>query len=391
MPAKPEIEEFQHDMTAWRRDIHAHPETAFEEFRTAEVVASKLADFGVEVHRGLATTGVVGTVRVGSSNRAIGLRADMDALDIHEENAFDYVSTVPGKMHACGHDGHTVMLLGAARYLAATRRFNGTVHFIFQPAEENVAGGRVMVEDGLFDLFPVEAVYGMHNSPGIALGKFAVQTGPAMAAADMFEIRLTGKGSHGAHPHHGEDPLVTGAELVMALQRIVSRSVNPMKAAVVSVTQFHAGSSMNVIPESVRITGTCRSHDLAVQDQVEQRLRQVVGGVCAAHGIAFELDYQRRYPATINTRDEAANAARAAAEVVGQDNVILDLPPSMGAEDFSWMLQHNPGCYVRVGNGEGSKGSCVVHNPRYDFNDDALVYGASYWATLVEQQLSLQS
>jgi hippurate hydrolase len=388
MPVKPEIQASVTELTGWRHELHAHPETAFEEYRTAEFVAEKLESFGMSVHRGLAKTGVVGTLSVGESNRAIGLRADMDALDILEENDFAHASTIPGKMHACGHDGHTVMLLGAARYLAETRRFNGTVHFIFQPAEENVAGGRVMVDDGLFELFPVEAVYGMHNSPGIAIGKFAVQTGPAMAAADMFELTLTGKGSHGAHPHHGEDPIVTGCELVMALQRIVSRSVNPMQAAVVSITQFHAGSSMNVIPESVRITGTCRSHDPRVQDRIEARLRQVVAGVCAAHGTEFVLDYQRRYPATINTEEEARHAARAAAAVVGAENVILDLPPSMGSEDFAWMLQGRPGCYVRVGNGEGSKGSCVVHNPRYDFNDDALAFGASYWATLVEQQLS---
>jgi hippurate hydrolase len=388
---KPEIQEFADAMTEWRRDIHAHPETAFEEFRTADIVAGKLRDFGIQVHRGLAKTGVVGTLSVGDSNRAIGLRADMDALDILEENDFSYASTVPGKMHACGHDGHTAMLLGAARYLSRHRRFNGTVHFIFQPAEENVAGGRIMVDDGLFDLFPVEAVYGMHNSPGIAVGKMAVQTGPAMAAADMFELTVTGRGSHGAHPHHGEDPIVTGAELVMALQRIVSRSVNPMKAAVVSVTQFHAGSSMNVIPETVRITGTCRSHDPAIQDQIEARLRQLVAGICSAHAMEFSLDYQRRYPATINSPEEARNAAWAAREVVGAENVILDHPPSMGSEDFAWMLQHNPGCYVRLGNGEDSKGSCVVHNPRYDFNDNALAYGASYWATLVEQQLSVSS
>lgn len=389
MAVKSEITAFVDELTEWRRDIHAHPETAFEEFRTADLVAEKLTEFGIEVHRGLATTGVVGSLSVGNSNRAIGLRADMDALDILEENRFDYASTIDGKMHACGHDGHTVMLLGAAKYLAQTQSFNGTVHFIFQPAEENVAGGRVMVEDGLFDLFPVEAVYGMHNSPGIAIGKFAVQSGPAMAAADMFELTLTGKGSHGAHPHHGVDPLVTGAELVMALQRIVSRSVNPMQASVVSVTQFHSGSAMNILPENVYIAGTCRSHDPAVQDQVEGRLRQVVDGVCAAHGIAYELDYQRRYPATINTPDEADNARKAVVELVGEENLILGLPPSMGSEDFAWMLQDTPGCYIRIGNGENSKGSCVVHNPNYDFNDDALVYGASYWATLVEQQLTM--
>jgi len=384
------IQSYIPELTAWRQDIHAHPETAFEEFRTADIVAEKLQSFGIEVHRGLAGTGVVGSLQVGNSSRAIGLRADMDALDILEENSFGHVSTQAGKMHACGHDGHTVMLLGAARYLAQTRDFDGTVHFIFQPAEENVAGGRVMVEDGLFEQFPVDDVYGMHNSPGIAIGKIAMQVGAAMASADMFEINLNAKGSHGAHPHQGADVIVTAAEVIMALQRIVSRVVNPMQAAVVSVTQVHAGTNMNVIPEKVNIQGTCRSHDPAVRDLIEQRMRSTLEGLCQAHNAEFSFHCDRRYPATINTVKETGHCLHAARTVFGNENVMDDFPPSMGAEDFAWMLQKRPGCYVRLGNGENSKGSCVVHNPNYDFNDDAIVYGASYWATLVEQQLPLQ-
>jgi len=388
MAVKDEIAAFQDEIRTWRRDIHAHPETAFEEFRTSDIVAEKLESFSIPVHRGLAKTGVVGTLKVGESNRAIGLRADMDALDVLEENTFDHVSTNPGKMHACGHDGHTAMLLGAARYLSETRRFNGTVQFIFQPAEENVAGGRVMVEDGLFELFPVEAVYGMHNQPGLPLGKFGVTSGSAMASADMFEITITGKGSHAAHPHHGADPIVTGAEVVQALQRIASRNVNPIDAVVVSVTQFHAGTTMNVIPETVSIKGTCRTLKPAVQDVVEARIEQIVKGVTEAHGLSYEMSYDRRYPVLINTEEETDAATAAAIKVVGTKNVVTTLPPTMGSEDFAWMLQDHPGCYIRVGNGEGMDGGCVVHNPGYDFNDDAAIYGASYWATLVEQELS---
>ena len=389
MPIKDEIAAFANDMRAWRRDIHAHPETAFEETRTSDIVAEKLESFGIEVHRGLAKTGVVGTLAVGNSNRAIGLRADLDALDILEENTFDHVSTHPGKMHACGHDGHTTMLLGAAKYLSETRRFNGTVQFIFQPAEENEAGGRVMCEDGLFDLFPVEAVYGMHNQPGLPIGKFGMRVGPSMASADMFEITITGKGSHGAHPHQGLDPIVTASEIVTALQRVVSRSANPIESAVVSVTQFHAGTNMNVIPETAVIKGTCRALSRTVQDMVEARIDQLVNGIAGAHGLRAEVVYDRRYPVLVNTAEETLKAAKAAAAVVGEENVNTDHPPTMGSEDFAWMLQHNPGCYIRVGNGEGEDGGCVVHNPNYDFNDDASVYGASYWAALVEQELSL--
>ena len=388
MAVKEEIAAFAADMRTWRRDIHAHPETAFEETRTSDIVAEKLESFGLDVHRGLATTGVVGTLSVGNSNRAIGLRADLDALDIHEENTFDHVSIHAGKMHACGHDGHTTMLLGAAKYLSETRRFNGTVQFIFQPAEENEAGGRVMCEDGLFELFPVEAVYGMHNQPGLPIGKFGMRVGPSMASADMFEITVKGKGSHAAHPHQGADPIVTGAEIVTALQRIVSRTTNPIEAAVISVTQFHAGTNMNVIPETVSIKGTCRALGRAVQDTVEARMRQVIEGIAGAHGLTAEIIYDRRYPVLVNTPEETVKAAAAAAIVVGAENVNTDHPPTMGSEDFAWMLQERPGCYIRVGNGEGEDGGCVVHNANYDFNDEAALYGASYWAALVEQELS---
>jgi amidohydrolase len=388
MAVKEEIAAFAAEMRMWRRDIHAHPETAFEETRTSDIVAEKLESFGLDVHRGLATTGVVGTLSVGNSNRAIGLRADLDALDIHEENTFDHVSTHAGKMHACGHDGHTTMLLGAAKYLSETRRFNGTVQFIFQPAEENEAGGRVMCDDGLFVLFPVEAVYGMHNQPGLPIGKFGMRVGPSMASADMFEITVKGKGSHAAHPHQGADPIVTGAEIVTALQRIVSRTTNPIEAAVISVTQFHAGTNMNVIPGTVSIKGTCRALGRAVQDTVEARMRQVIEGVAGAHGLTAEIIYDRRYPVLVNTPEETAKAASAAAAVVGTENVNTDHPPTMGSEDFAWMLQERPGCYIRVGNGEGEDGGCVVHNANYDFNDEAALYGASYWAALVEQELS---
>lgn len=386
MPIKDEIAAFAHEFRDIRRDIHAHPETAFEEFRTADIVAERLKSFGLDVHRGLAKTGVVGSLSVGNSNRAIGLRADMDALDIHEENTFQHVSTHDGKMHACGHDGHTAMLLCAARYLSETKRFNGTVHFIFQPAEENVAGGRVMVEDGLFELFPVQAVYGMHNLPGMPIGQFGVAPGPAMASADMFTIEISGKGSHGAHPHQGIDPIVTGAEIVTAFQRIVSRTLNPIDTGVVSVTQFHAGRAMNVIPQTAVIKGTCRALKREVQDQIEARMEQIVAGICAAHGLSHSIEYERRYPVLINTETETAKAVSAAIAVAGEGNVHFPLPPTMGSEDFAWMLQDNPGCYIRVGNGLGEDGGCVVHNPRYDFNDEAIVFGASYWATLVEQE-----
>ncbi len=387
MPLIDRIQAMQPELAAWRRDIHAHPETAFEEERTSRLVAERLASFGIEVHRGLAKTGVVGTLRCGGSPRAIGLRADLDALPIRELNTFAHRSRHDGKMHACGHDGHTTMLLGAAQYLAATKSFDGTVRFIFQPAEESESGGRVMVEAGLFEKFPCEAVFGMHNWPGIPVGKFGVFPGPMMAAADIFEITVTGRGAHGAMPHNGIDPVTAASALVQALQTIASRTVDPLDAVVVSVTQFHAGEATNVIPTQAVLRGTTRSFRTEVQDQIEAGLRRLCAGIAAAHGATVDVRYERRYPPTVNAPRETAVAAEAIAKVVGAENVLTGLRPTMGAEDFAFMLQAKPGCYVWIGNGPG-EGGCLLHNPRYDFNDEILPIGASYWAALVEQELA---
>ncbi len=377
------IKAFHPELTDIRRDLHAHPETAFEEVRTADVVAEKLQSWGIEIHRGLAKTGVVGTLKAGRANRAIGLRADMDALDLIELNDFGHKSRHEGKMHGCGHDGHTVMLLGAAKYLAENRDFDGTVHFIFQPAEENVAGGKVMIDDGLFEKFPVESVFGMHNMPGLEVGKFAVRVGPMMASADMFTVKVRGIGAHGAYPHKGIDTVLVASEMVMALQSIVARNVDPLEPAVISVTMFQSGHTTNVIPEHALLGGTVRAFRPEVQDLLERRMNEVLDGIAKAHGAEVELDYQRRYPPTINTADETELAATAAAMVVGAANVVHNMAPSMGAEDFAWMLRERPGSYVWIGNGAG-EGSCMVHNPRYDFNDEVLPIGSSYWVRLVE-------
>jgi hippurate hydrolase len=385
MPILNRIADFHGELTQWRRDIHAHPETAFEERRTSDVVAQRLQEFGIEIDRGLAGTGVVGTLKGSRPGpRAIAIRADMDALDVHEKNGFGHVSTHNGKMHACGHDGHTTMLLGAARYLAETRNFAGTVHFIFQPAEENEGGGRVMVEQGLFEKFPVEAVYGMHNWPGLPIGQFAVRTGPVLASFDIFEIVVEGKGSHAAMPHTGIDPVVTAAQITLALQTIRSRGTHPLDGAVVSVTEVHGGDTWNVIPDEVVLRGTTRSFKKEVQDTIEDGIRRIAEGVAASQGAKVRLRYERRYPSTVNTEKETEIAAAAAAEVAGAGNVIRDFMPSMGAEDFAFMLQARPGCYVLIGNGEQSAG---LHNPHYDFNDEVLTTGASYWARLVERVL----
>jgi len=386
MPVIDRIAEWQDQMAAWRRHLHAHPETAFEERDTAAFVAEQLVGFGLEVHRGLAGTGIVATLRTGDGP-AIGLRADMDALHISEANAIAHRSTRPGRMHACGHDGHMAMLLGAAKYLCETKQFQGTVHFIFQPAEENEGGGRTMVEEGLFDRFPVRAVYGMHNWPGMAPGRFGVRAGPMMAAFDLFEITLLGQGSHAAMPHLGTDPVVAAAALISALQTIPSRGTNPLDAAVVSVTRLQAGDTWNVIPDRAWLGGIARALRPEVQDYVEQSLRRVAAGVAAAHGVEAEVRYERRYPPTINYAAETENAAAAAAVVVGEEAVDRDVRPSMGSEDFAFMLQQRPGCYVWIGNGGGDEGR-NLHNPHYDFNDDILAVGASYWASLVERTLA---
>ena len=387
MPVVNRIAEFHEEMTAWRRHIHANPETAFEEHDTADYVALRLHEFGIDVHRGLAGTGVVGTLKGEKGDGpAIALRADMDALDIEEKNAFGHKSRNSGKMHACGHDGHTAMLLGAAKYLAETRRFSGTVHFVFQPAEENEGGGRVMIEDGLFERFPAESVYGMHNIPGIPVGEFAVRPGPIMASFDIFEITLTGTGTHAAMPHLGRDAMVAAAQLVTALQTIRSRTVSPFDSAVVSVTQMHAGDTWNVIPEEVVVRGTTRAFKEHVQEHMESEIRRISAGIAAGFAVAAEARYERRYPPTVNDPREAELTARVAGDVAGASNVSLDKDPMMGAEDFAFMLNEKPGAYVWIGNGPRD-GGCMLHNPHYDFNDDILPLGASYWARLVETRL----
>jgi len=388
MPIINRIAEFKDEMTAWRRRIHAHPETAFEEVVTAGFVADKLAEFGIEVHRGLAKTGVVGTlVGAHGDGPAIGLRADLDALHILEKNDCDHASAVPGKMHACGHDGHTTMLLGAARYLAETRNFAGTVHFIFQPAEEHAGGGRVMVEEGLFEKFPVESVWGMHNFPGQNVGTFEVCAGPCMAAADTIDIVLRGQGTHAAFPHQGRDPIVAAAQLVTALQTVSSRAVDPLESVVVSVTRIHAGETYNIIPDEIALAGTVRSFKPEIQRTAEAEIRRIAAGIADAFGIAADVTYTRGYPATVNTAAECDFAARVAADVVGAENVGTAPAPKMGAEDFAFMLNERPGCYIWVGNGPG-EGGCWLHNAHYDFNDEALPIGASYWARLVEMRLA---
>jgi len=389
MPIINRIAEFHREMTEWRRTLHRHPETAFEEVWTSNFVAAKLESFGIEVHRGIAKTGVVGVLRgQGESGRSVGLRADMDALDIKEANEVEYRSENPGKMHACGHDGHTAMLLGAAKYMAETRNFDGTVYFIFQPAEENEGGARVMVEEGLFERFPVDAVYGLHNSPGLPVGQVAMRTGPAMAGFDIFEIVIEGYGTHAARPHQGIDPVVVQAHLVTALQTIPSRTVNPMDSVVVSITQVHGGDTWNVIPSEVVLRGTVRAFKPDVQDQTETSMRRICGNIAAAFDAKVSVRYERRYPPLENDADHVRLCAAVASDVVGADHVDTDAPAAMGSEDFSFMLREKPGCYIRLGNGgAGGHGSVVVHNPRYDFNDDALPYGATYWARLAETVL----
>ena len=377
----------QAEISAIRRDIHANPETAFEELRTSGIVAAKLESWGIEVHRGLAKTGVVGKLTCGSGTRAIGMRADMDALPIHEMNSFGYKSKNDGRMHACGHDGHTAMLLGAAKHLAESKSFDGTAYFIFQPAEEGKGGGREMVKEGLFEKFPMEAVFGMHNWPGIPIGQFAVMPGPMMASSDDFEIRITGRGAHAAMPHNGIDPVIIGAELVLALQTISSRVVSPVDAAVVSVTTFNAGEAVNAIPAEAVLRGTARAFKPGVQDLIEEGIKRIANGIAAAHGGSVTVRYDRRYPPTVNAVRETQIAAAVLEKMVGRENVLYDLQPTMGAEDFSFMLNAKPGCYVWIGNGPGD-GGCMLHNPKYDFNDEVIPIGSSYWVQLVEHVLA---
>jgi amidohydrolase len=381
------IAQFHDDLTNWRRDIHAHPELGFEEHRTSDLVAEKLAQFGYEVFRGIGRTGVVGRLRVGNSSRAIGLRADMDALPIQEATNLEYRSRHEGRMHACGHDGHTTMLLGAARYLAQTRNFDGTVHLIFQPAEEGLGGGEAMVKDGLFERFPCDAIFGMHNRPGLAIGKFQIRTGPMMAGGAYFDITITGRGAHGARPESGVDPVMVASHITTALQTIVSRNVRPLDTAVVSVTQIHAGDAYNVIPEQAFIRGTARAFDANTLALIEQNMRRIAAGVAGGFGATAELDFRNLFPPLVNDAAEAEFVADTAAELVGAANVNRNGNPVMASEDFSYMLACRPGAYIQIGNGDAA-GGCEVHNPGYDFNDAALPFGASLFVGLAERKLA---
>jgi amidohydrolase len=390
MPIINRLADFHDDMTAWRRELHRHPETAFEEEWTSGFIAERLESFGMdEIHRGIAKTGIVAVLHgQRDSGRRIALRADMDALDVHELVDLPWKSENPGKMHACGHDGHSTMLLGAARYLAETRNFDGTVYFVFQPAEENEGGGRVMVEEGLFERFPADAVYGMHNAPGMPVGEISMRAGPAMAGYDVFEIEIEGYGTHAARPNQGIDPIVVQAQIVNALQTIPSRTINPVESVVVSITQVHGGDTWNVIPQKVVLRGTVRCFEPAVQDRTEAMMRQLSESIGRAYGATVGVRYERRYPPTVNDSDQTKLCAEVAAAVVDPDHVDDEAPQVMGSEDFAFMLQEKPGCYIRVGNGApGEHGSVVVHNPRYEFNDAILPIGASYWAKLVETLL----
>ena len=377
---------FQDDLTSWRRDIHAHPELGFQEQRTSDLVAKKLAEFGCEVFRGVGRTGVVGRLQAGNSPRSMGLRADMDALPIQEATNLPYRSRHDGRMHACGHDGHTTMLLGAARYLAETRNFDGTVHFIFQPAEEGLGGGEAMVKDGLFDRFPCDAIFGMHNRPGLAIGKFQIRTGPMMAGGAYFDITVTGRGAHGARPEVGIDPVIIASHITTALQTVVSRNIKPIDTAVVSVTQIHTGDAYNVIPEQAFIRGTVRAFSSDTMMLIEQNMARIASGVAGGFGGTAELDFRLILPPLVNDAAEAEFIADAAAELVGNDNVNRNGNLVMASEDFSYMLDRRPGAYIQIGNGDVA--GCEVHNSGYDFNDAALPLGASLFARLAERKLS---
>ncbi len=388
MPVISRIEEFHDELTTWRRDIHAHPELGFQEQRTSDLVAAKLAEFGIEVHRGVGKTGVVGVLRVGNSHRSIGLRADMDALPILEANRFDHRSRHDGRMHACGHDGHTTMLLGAARYLAETRQFDGTITFIFQPAEEGLGGADAMIKDGLFERFPCDAVFGMHNRPGLAVGRFQIRSGAMMAGGAIFDIAVAGKGAHGARPESGIDPVLVAAHIATALQSIVARNVKPTDTAVVSVTQIHGGDAYNVIPQSAVMRGTVRTFSAATMTLIEENMRRIASGVAAGFGATAALDFRRMFLPLVNDAAETAFIADRAAEVVGEANVNRNANVVMASEDFSFMLERKPGAYIQIGNGDGdAEGACEVHNPSYDFNDAALPYGATLFVRLAEKKL----
>lgn len=369
-----------------RHTLHQYPETAFEEFKTSDLIANELESYGIEVHRGLAVTGVVGVLKSGEGP-SIGLRADMDALHMDEDNTFAHRSKHEGRMHACGHDGHTTMLLAAAKYLAESKSFSGTINFIFQPAEENEGGGQVMVDEGLFEKFPMQAVYGMHNIPGIPFGSFAVKPGAMMAGYDRFDIKINAKGGHAAMPHKNVDPIVIASNLVGALNTIVSRNLNPLRSAVVSITSINAGETYNVIPQTAELKGTVRYLDEDDQTIIKTRMETLARDIASAYGAEAEVNYRIGYPPTFNTENEATECAEVLKEVFGEDKVNTDPEPIMAAEDFAFMLKKSPGCYIWAGNGSEGPHACMVHNPKYDFNDRLIPLGALYWVKLAERLL----
>ena len=385
-PPPGDIPDFERDMVALRRQIHAHPELSYEEFATSELIASKLADWGYTVHRGIGATGVVGQLRVGDGERRIGLRADMDALPIQEQTGLPYASTIPGKMHACGHDGHTAMLLAAACQLAQARAFNGTLNLIFQPAEEGGAGAKRMLDDGLLERFPCDALFAMHNMPGFPAGKLGFLPGPFMASADELEILVTGLGGHGAIPHKAIDPVVVCAQIVLALQTIVSRNVAPLDMAIITVGAIHAGDASNVIPDSAVMRLSVRALKPAVRNYLKTRIAEVAMAQAAVYGATAEIGKIDGYPVLVNDERMTHFARRVALDWLGEDGVLNDLQPLTGSEDFAFLLEQRPGCYLIIGNGDG-EGSCMVHNPGYDFNDAILATGAGYWVRLAERFL----
>ncbi len=375
------------ELTAWRRHIHAHPELGFQEHRTADFVAEKLEEFGVQVFRGLGKTGLVGVLREGNDTRAIGLRADLDALPIQEENEFAHKSMHEGTMHACGHDGHTTMLLGAAKYLAETRNFQGQVNFIFQPAEEGIGGARAMIEDGLFDQFPCDQLFAIHNAPGLPLGKFGASPGIVTAAGAFFDVTFTGRGAHGAFPQDSIDPVVLASQAVSTLQTIVSRNIKPSDTVVLSITRIHGGEAYNVIPETCTIGGTVRTFSLDALKRVEDRMEEICAGLAATHGAQADVDFRTIFHPVVNEQATTQLAGDVAASIVGEDNVLRDLPPGTGSEDFSFMSEQVPSCYLLLGNRDDQH-KTPVHNPSYDFNDKAAVYGASFFARVAEETLT---
>jgi hippurate hydrolase len=387
MKIEPLIAAAAAELTALRRDIHAHPELGFEEERTSTIVAQKLKEWGCEVTTGIGKTGVVGTIRVGNNPRAIGLRADMDALPMDELNTFDHRSQHKGRMHACGHDGHTAMLLGAAKYLAATRNFDGTVHLIFQPAEEGRGGAEAMVKDGLFQKFPCEIIFGMHNRPKLDVGKFAIRSGPQMAGGGLFDIHITGKGAHGARPETGIDPVIIATQIISALQSVVSRNVAPLDSAVISVTQMHSGDAYNVIPQEAVLRGTIRAFRKETMALIKERIETISSGIAATLGGSAKADVRIAFPPLVNDKDAVKFIADVAAEIVGPENMNREGPFVMASEDFSYMLEQVPGAFINIGNG-GGEGGCEVHNPSYDFNDEALTLGSTLWARVVETRLA---